>query len=111
MSASTSASPAPTPAIAPTESIKLALFLSEEALAPVIEARDLLAAELDLGTVPPLDLLVELALLRVDPQELATSLQASLLNYRARSTAELDLGEPPLDAELPLGPGAEAPTG
>ena len=51
------------------------------------------------GEAPPLDLMLELVLLRLDPEELATSIQATLLGRRLASTAELPLGEPPLDAE------------
>ena len=83
----------------PSTSTKVAIYVSETALAPIEAARETITRELGLGEAPPLDLMLELALLRVDSEELATSVQATLLGRRIAATAELPFGEPPLDAE------------
>lgn len=102
MSASSATSVPPAVAEPPFKGpLKIAIHLSDQSLGPVEQARKLLTEELGLGEAPPLEMMIELALLRIDPDELATSCMTTLLGRRAPNAAELDFGEPPLDAELP----------
>lgn len=104
MNASTSTSTPTAPTEAPFKGpLKIAIHLSDTVLGPVEQARKLITEDLGLGEAPPLELMIELALLRIDPDELATSCMTTLLGRRAPKPAELDFGEPPLDADLPPG--------
>lgn len=98
----TSTSPATRPVDQPFRGpIKIAVHVSESALAPIERARQLITDDLGLGEAPSLSLMLEIALLRVDPDELATSCMTTILGRQAPRTRELPLDEPPLDADLP----------
>lgn len=95
-------SPANSPVDTPFKGpIKIAVHVSESALEPVERARQLITDDLGLGEAPSLSLMLEIALLRIDPDELATSCMTTILGRQAPRTRELPLDEPPLDADLP----------
>lgn len=84
--------------------MKVALHLDQDALTGCEQTRTIVREEF--GEYPPLDLIVELALMRVDPEDLATAIQATLLGRRTIIPLPGFEDEPPVNLPSRTAPAA-----